>query len=419
MQLVLDGLQFPTSVVFDDAGVAYLAESGVDARGGLHHGRVLRVETGKAPRCLRDDLRAPINGLHFGEHAGCAGLYVAEGGCPGRISHLALDGRRTTVLDDLPGGGSYHTNMVVPGPDGWLYFGQGAMTNSGIVDFAEQRRAWPRRLPADIPGMDVVLAGADVSSGAIEGSGAVRTSAFAPFGQCIAAGTRLPAALPCTAALLRCRPDGRDLEMVAWGLRNPFGLGFTRAGQLLALDLGINDRGGRPVAAAPSCLFAIERGAWYGWPDFVAGVPVTDPRHTSERDERAQLLLANHHELPPPRVPLLRFPIHAAPVKFAINPGSGRYAGHLFVALFGDKRPFTAPPGPAAGRAVARIDPQSWSLHAWQSEELHRPIDVCFHPRSGELYILDFGEYEVDASASTHGVASSGRLWRMRLPDPR
>lgn len=419
METLIDGLQFPTSVVFDPAGIAYVAESGVDEHGALAQGRVLRVDAEGRSSCIRDDLRAPINGLSYASLAGRPGLYVAEGGSPGRISHLGLDGTLTIVLDGLPGGGSYHTNMVVPGPDGWLYFGQAAMTNSGIIGDDEQRRAWPRRLPPDIPGMDVVLRGADVISEAIDGApGSMAvTSAFAPFGERIAAGTRIPAQLPCTAALLRCRPDGSALERVAWGLRNAYGLGFTPDGRLLALDLGINDRGARPVAAAPSCLFEIESGAWYGWPDFTAGVSITDPRHVSTRGPIAQLLLANHDELPAPRAPLLRFPIHAAPVKFAIHPGPGLHAGHLFVALFGDKRPFTAPPGPAAGRAVARVDPRDWSLHPVVSAHLHRPIDVCFHPRTRALHVLDFGEYEVDATAQTHGIASSGRL--CRVPDAR
>ena len=76
---------------------------------------------------------------------------------------------------------------------------------------------------------------------------------------------------------MRCDPDGSNLELVAWGLRNPYGLAFLPDGRLLALDLGINDRGSRPVGDAPSCLYEIRAGSWYGWPDFAAGVPVTHP----------------------------------------------------------------------------------------------------------------------------------------------
>lgn len=410
MELILDDLQFPTSVAFDGDGVAYVAESGLDATGTPGRGRVLRVDDRGGVTCLHDDLRAPINGLTFDGQD----LYVAEGGCPGRLSRLGLDGTHTVVLDGLPGGGSYHTNMIAIGPDERLYFGQGALTNSGIIGSQRQGRAWPRVLPADIPGMDVVLTGADaITDDPREGyEGRVATGAFAPFAEASEPGRRLRGRVPCTAAVLSCRRDGSDLRCVAWGLRNAYGLGFVD-GRLLALDLGCNDRGSRPIGRAPSCLYEVIAGAWYGWPDFVGRVPVTDPRHAPARGERPRMLLANHDKLPDPREPLLRFPIHASPVKFAVHPGPGPWTGHLFVALFGDKRPFTAPPGPTAGRAVARVDPRSWSLHPAMSEGLHRPIDLCFHPRSGELFVLDFGEYEVDVDAETHGRAHTGRLWRI------
>jgi glucose/arabinose dehydrogenase len=61
-------------------------------------------------------------------------LYVSEGGHPARISCFDLDGKLlSVVLDNLPGPGNYHTNMVVFGPDEKLYFSQGAMTNTGII----------------------------------------------------------------------------------------------------------------------------------------------------------------------------------------------------------------------------------------------------------------------------------------------
>jgi Tn3 transposase DDE domain len=39
---------------------------------------------------------------------------------------------------------------------------------------------------------------------------------------------------------MRCDRDGSNLELVAWGLRNPYGLAFLPDARLLAVDLGIN-----------------------------------------------------------------------------------------------------------------------------------------------------------------------------------
>src|SRR5690606_14338453 len=291
MRLVQQDLQFPSSLAFDERGVAYVAESGLRVDGSLGSARVLRLDSGGGePQVIADDLRAPVNGLTMFE----GGLYVAEGGYPGRITRLELDGRRTVLVDELPGGGEYHTNMVAIGGDRKLYFGQGAMTNSGIVGAASR--------PHDLPGMDIVLA--DQQPGA-----------FAAFASAHPAGARLAARLPCTAGIMRCNLDGSQLELVAWGLRNPYGLGFAPDGRLLALDLGFNDRGSRPVGNAPSCLYAIERGAWYGWPDFVAGIPIDDPRLVPARGAPPRFLLANHAELPGPATPLVSFPARAAAVR--------------------------------------------------------------------------------------------------------
>lgn len=59
----------------------------------------------------------------------------------------------------------------------------------------------------------------------------VRSGAYVPFGTETRPGQVLKGSVRCTGAVLRCNPDGSDLEVVAWGLRNPYGIAFhcTRA----------------------------------------------------------------------------------------------------------------------------------------------------------------------------------------------
>jgi glucose/arabinose dehydrogenase len=59
-------------------------------------------------------------------------MYLSEGGHPARLSRLHADGTQHVLVEGLPGPGNYHLNMAVVGPDGKLYFSQGAMTNLGI-----------------------------------------------------------------------------------------------------------------------------------------------------------------------------------------------------------------------------------------------------------------------------------------------
>ena len=415
IELCADNFSFPTSLTFDTAGIAYVAEAGLPFGGAQPGGLIWRLNADGSRTLLAEKLRQPVNGLTF--HQGS--LYISEGGHPGRISRLDADGERHIILDNLPGPGNYHTNMVVFGPDEKLYFSQGAMTNMGIVGLDAYELGWLRRLPHahDIPGYDIVLAGVNVETRNPMGPEGSHTStgAFAPFGTRTEPGQNVPAQLPCTAAIMRCNPDGSNLELVAWGIRNAFALGFLPDGRLLAVDQGADDRGSRPVGNVPDLLFEYHQGAWYGWPDFFGDDPVTRPEYTPTRGTAPTYILTNHKELPPPQKPLLRFPAHAAAVKFDVIPASiPNYAGQIIVALFGDEAPMTAPAGsPQVGRSIARIDPTDWSMHEIVGYPLHRPIDVRFDPRGDALYILDFGQFEMQEAGGIIAEPHSGKIWRI------
>jgi glucose/arabinose dehydrogenase len=410
---VASGLTFPTSVAFDDAGSVYVAESGLALAGAAAGGRVLRVEKDGTLTCLKDGLRSPVNGL---THRGGT-LYISEGGNPGRISLLRPEtGEWHPVLDGLPGGGNYHTNAAVFAPDGTLYFGQGSATNSGIVGPDTPQLSWARLTdaPHDVPGRDVVLAGADVETDDPRSEGRrVRTGAFQPFGTSTTPGQRVAGRMPCTSAVMRCGPDGSNLELVAWGLRNPYGLHFLPDGRLLALDLGINDRGSRPVGEAPSCLYEIKAGSWYGWPDFAAGVPVTHPDLLPARGTVPRFLLTNHDELGVPEQPLYRFEPRTAPTRMAYVSESDE----LIVTLFGDKRPVTGPEGPRVGRRLIGMRLSDRSVYPFEGPALHRPIDVAYRARERALYVLDFGEFELGGRGEVRAKARTGALWRLSF-DP-
>src|SRR4051794_38485261 len=98
-------------------------------------------------------------------------------------------------------------------------------------------------------------------------------------------------------------------------------------------------RGHGGVANAPDVLLAITQNAWYGWPDYVAGVPITDDRFRprSPTSRRPQPVMRDHPEV---QQPLVRFEPHAADVGFDWSPGERfGFGGELFLAEFGDGSP--------------------------------------------------------------------------------
>ena len=410
--VVAEGLDFPTSAAIADDGAFYVAESGLPFGGARPGGRIARIDADGSSRCVLEGLRAPVNGLVW--HDG--GFYISEGGFPGRISRWTPGGARQTVLDGLPGRGNYHTNMVAVGPDGWLYFSQGAMTNSGVVGLDAYDIAWLKQLPHpfDLPGFDIALAGEVFpTSDPFSPGGSATTAAFSPFGKAEAPRAAIAGRVPCTAAIMRCRPDGSDLALVAWGLRNAYGLGFLPDGRLLAVDQGADDRGSRPIGHAPDCLYAVEAGGWCGWPDFVCGRPVIDPAFKPQRGPQPRFILADHDRLPPPARPAVEFAVNAAATKFAVLPPASRWPGQIVVALFGDEKPITAPVGARVGRGLLRIDPRDWSQHALPAGLFSRPIDVV--ARGGDLLVVDFGHFEMLGAGKIDATRGSGKLWKVRL----
>jgi glucose/arabinose dehydrogenase len=454
LERVLGGLTFPTSVAFDDAGRVYVVDGGFAYGPTYTPARVLRLpvdtlagaegplDAGAAEVVCGEGLVGPVTGIAF--HDGR--LYVAH---RGRISVVAEGGALVDILEGLPSQGDYQNNKLAFGPDGRLYFGQGTATNSGVVGLDNHRYGWLRRHPTfcDIPARDVTLNGQNFTTpdARVEGGAPVVTGAYSPFGTPTTPGQVVRGALPCTGAVMRCRPDGAELELVAWGLRNPFGLCFDGRGRLFVTEDGPEVRGSRPIGnGAPDNLYEIREGDYFGWPDWYGGLPVGDPAldPTADRDPARPaepgLLIAPPRPLlrdapPVSRPPLARFTPHATPGGLALAPGGAfGHRGEAFVALFGDISPFASGGAPIrAGHGIARVDLGGGAVHDFllavppapadgadpHVVDAFRPVDVCFSARDGALYVVDFGAVELTMRDSrVH--PGSGALWRVVRGDP-
>ncbi|HEY7835495.1 MAG TPA: hypothetical protein VIG30_18105 [Ktedonobacterales bacterium] len=455
LERVLGGLTFPTSVTFDGASQIYVVDGGFAYGPTYTPARILRLPAEWEPGAGGADasdvaevvcdvgLQGPVTGVAFFEGR----LYVAH---RGRISVVETGGALRDVLTGLPSYGDYQNNKIAFGPDGKLYFGQGTATNSGVVVLDNARYGWLRRHPevCDIPAHDVTLTGQNFTTpNPLGETGTTATTgAYSPFGTATTAGQVVRGALPCTGAVLRCAPDGSDLELVAWGLRNPFGLCFDGAGRLLVTEDGPEVRGSRPIGnGAPDNLYEVRAGDYFGWPDYYGGMPVSDPAldptagadandHTGGGEADPGLLLARPEPLlrdapPVSRQPLARFQPHATPGGFDLARGAAfGYAGDAFVTLFGDISPFASGGVTLrAGHGVARVDLATGAIHPFllamppeapEGGDPHvvdpfRPVDARFDAAGAALYVVDFGAVELTMRDSKVHPGSGG-LWRIR-----
>src|SRR3954462_5268168 len=301
---VVTGLTYPTAVVTDEYDRVYILEAGYSYGEDFRQPRLLRLEpTGQLATIAVGRNNGPWTGMSY--HRGA--FYVSEGGEVegGRILRITPSGQITALVEGLPSMGDHHTNRPVVGTDGYVYFGVGTATNSGVVGPDNDKFGWLKRHPqlCDVPPVDVVLTGQNFVSDNVLKPGVhepVVTGAYVPYGTRTHPGQVIPGRLPCNGAILRIPLTGGPMEWVAWGFRNPFGLAFGPDGSLYTSDNMYDERGFRPVYGAGDLLWRVQAGLWYGFPDYWGNVPRGPPPSAETPQEpRPGRLLAHHPNVPP------------------------------------------------------------------------------------------------------------------------
>lgn len=426
-EVVASGLNAPVHCCFAPDGRCFIVESGhkIEARP-----RIVQIDTASGEETVLYEFpdeewlkTGAVTGACWHDGA----LYVTN---TDRILRLD-DGVMTEVVKGLPGLGDHQTNHPVLGPDGKLYWGQGTATNAGVVGADNFAYEWLPKFPQfhDVPRHDVVLAGRNYEYRDVLGSlmNKVRSGAYVPFGTETTEGQRVSGDVACSGAVLRCDPDGSNLECVAWGLRNPYGLAFHPDGRLFATEHGMDERGERFIVGDLEDFYEIRDGGWYGWPDFASGIRLDDPHwgdHDSGRGREP--VLAEHPDPHPPK-PFASFRPHAAPNGFDFcRDSSFGFEGDAFVALFGDVAPVTARPRTPVGFKVVRVDMSTGETSDFAVNRIagpasklphsgfERPSHCQFGP-DGALYVVDFGQ--IDIAPEMGGIRMplrSGALWRIR-----
>ena len=411
IEVFAEGLNVPINLSFTDTGEMLVADAGVVDG----NGKVLK-HTQNGFVVVADGFTPPLTGINYNN----GDIYVSHRGF---ITIIKPTGQKEDILAGLPSWGDHHNNRVVFGRDGKMYFGQGTATNSGIVG---EDNHWVKKHSFfhDYPGSRIRLTGQNFVSNNIltqSGEDKAYTGAYSPFGVPANPGEKIKAITATSGSILRAHPDGSQLEMVAWGLRNPFRIKFDRHNRLFATNHGMDERGSRHIANSPDEFQRIRRGVWYGWPDYTGGYPVTLPQFKPESKPQPAFLLSQHPMHPP--TPVAIFEPHSAAMGFDFNynPYFGPI-GDVFVAEFGSGAPETTggKPLPQVGHRVSRIEMKTGKMTNFIINRsgypathtgdggLERPIDVVFGP-SGDMFVLDMGI----SSMGEGFTPKTGVIWRI------
>ncbi len=414
VEVFSEGLTTPINITFNDHGEMLVADAGVTSGSG----KVLKL-TSNGFQVIAEGFNPPLTGITCYK----GNIYVAHRGF---VTIIKPDGSKADIISGLPSWGDHQNNRVVFGPDGKMYFGQGTATNSGVV--GKDNESWVKRHPFfhDYPGAAIALYGQNfITKNFLSQAQYDKacTGAYSPFGVPAEPGEPVKGVTRASGSILRANPDGSCLELVAWGLRNPFRMKFDSYNCLLSTNHGMDDRGSRPVANSPDEFQLIQPGAWYGWPDYTGGIPVTLPIFKPEGMAPPSFLLACHPMIPPK--PISVFAPHSAIMGFDFSPGPQfGNAGDVYIAEFGSEAPETTggKPLPGVGHRVSRINMRTGKVHTFAINKsgyaasytggggFERPIDVLFGP-SGEMYVADFS---YSPEEDEHGYApNSGVIWKI------
>jgi hypothetical protein len=420
-------LTYPTGVAFDEAGKIYVVESGYSYGEDFTKPRLVEVSPTGNREIAAGEKNGPWNGVAYDDGF----FYIAEGGEMegGRILKIGRDGHVQRLVENLPSQGDHHTNGPVVGKDGFVYFGQGTFTNSGVVGEDSAMFGWLPRYPNlhDVPCADITLAGANFESkDALKGGDAkAMTGAYVPFGTKTEKGQVVKGAFPCNGAVMRVPKDGGKPELVAWGFRNPYGLAFGPDDTLYLTENGFDVRGSRPIWGAADHLFAVKQGGWYGWPDYSGGRPLHQKRFKPPGKDEPVRILESDPSMP--IAPIAYFAVHSSSNGFDFSrSASFGYVGQAFVAQFGDLTPPTGKVLAPVGFRVVRVDIATGVIADFVSNKgdkngpasllktggIERPIAVRFDARGDAMYVLDFGEV-TSTEQGPKPVQKTGVLWKV------
>lgn len=426
LEVVAQGLTFPTGITFDEQGAPYVVEAGYSYGEEWTTPRLLRIGSeGAIQQVVQGGNNGPWNGIAYHEGA----FYIAEGGERegGKILQVTPDGEITVLIDGLPSTGDHHTNGPVVGSDGAIYFGQGTATNSAVVGEDNADFGWLYRYPDfhDIPCKDIILNGINFTSAnpLTEDKDQVSTGAYSPLGKATEKGEVISGQIPCTGAIFRITGTSDVPELVAWGLRNPYGIAFSADGALYITENGFDVRGSRPVWGTGDYLWKIEEGSWYGWPDFAGGLPIHFFKPPGEK--KPEFLLQEHPNEPPKPTAALGVHSSSNGMDFSRNSVFG-YSGSAFIAQFGDMAPNVGKVIKPVGFKIVRVDVETGVVYdfavnkgkhngpaSWlDSGGLERPIDVKFNAVDNALYIVDFGILQMSEKGA-HPLKNTGVIWKV------
>ncbi|MDV3427242.1 MAG: hypothetical protein LIR50_08680 [Bacillota bacterium] len=206
------------------------------------------------------------------------------------ISYNIKDKKLKVLINNFPNLGDYNRSNIKINK-GRIYITIGAATNSGVVG---DDNLWKSRYPyfCDISPRDLTLTGVNF--------GVNKQGAFMMENSRSSKEQQISAHRPGNSEIISYDIETGKIEDYADGIRNVTGFDFNSEGNLIAGVGGMEYRGLRPVFGDKDYIYRIDKGVWYGFPDFSGGDDIQSPRFNVNGTNKNLFILEKHPSSNPP-----------------------------------------------------------------------------------------------------------------------
>ncbi len=194
------------------------------------------------------------------------------------------------IIKGIPNYGDYNSSLIRINGD-YLFVTIGAATNSGVVGLDNQ---WLDNYPQnhDISPKSITIKGINF--------GEKKTGAFVSYQTRNIKGQMITEHMIGNSSIIIYNLKTCAEGNFAWGIRSMNGIDFNSEGKILVTVGGMENRGLRPVKGDSDYIYQIKKNAWYGFPDYTGGDPISSPKFKDLFNKTIPLILDQHPTTNPP-----------------------------------------------------------------------------------------------------------------------
>jgi len=215
-------------------------------------------------------------------------LYYASGTMV--YSYNTISKVNSEIIKNIPNYGDYNKSLIRINEE-YLFVTIGSATNSGVVGLDN---SWIDDYPQnhDITPKSITINGINF--------GTEKTGAFVPYKTRNIKGQIITEHVIGNSSIIIYNLKTGAQGNFAWGIRNMKGIDFNSAGKILVAVGGMEDRGLRPVKGDSDYIYQIKKNAWYGFPDYAGGDPISSPKFKGINNSTIPFILDQHPTTNPP-----------------------------------------------------------------------------------------------------------------------